>query len=201
MRSFRFASLLLAFLFGASLATAGEDLATRGARLAKERCAKCHGIDGFGKDPEYPSLAGQHEEYIVKQIFSFKTGQRINEEMAPMIDQLLAADVRAVSHHFASLKPNRIPNTDAALLDEGKTAYFQGSAKGGGSSCVACHGQEGKGGAQMPRLAGQNPVYLEKQLRGFIQKTRQNDNQMHQSLSGMSDREMRAVSVYLANEK
>lgn len=181
--------------------SAQEDQATRGARLAKERCAKCHGVDGYGVSADYPSLAGQHQEYFVKQIFNFKTGQRYNEPMNPVIEQLLAVEIRALSHHFAALPPGSVAELDPVLLAEGRAIFQNGVAAKGVAACKVCHGADAKGGAHMPRLAGQNPVYLEKQLRGFIRKTRQNDRLMHFSLNAMSRREIRAVAAYLGNEK
>lgn len=182
-------------------AAAEEDLAARGAVLAKERCVKCHGLDGFGASPDYPSLAGQNRDYFVKQIFNFKTGLRFNEPMDPVIEKLLAADIRALSHHYSSMAPGSVPSSDKALLAEGQSIYLNGIPQKGVYSCSVCHGTEAKGGTQMPRLAGQNPVYLEKQMRGFIQKTRQNDRLMHLTLTAMSARELKAVAVYLGNEK
>lgn len=194
----------LAILAGACLASggasAGDEVASRGAGLARERCAVCHGADGRGSSPDYPSLAGQHAEYIVKQIFQFKTGQRINPVMMPVVEQLLAADVRAVSQHYAMLPAGSVPSADQSLLDEGRAIFFRGNAKAGVAACVVCHGVYATGGALMPRLAGQHPVYLEKQLRGFIQKTRHNDRLMHLSLAAMSEREIKAVAAYLGNE-
>lgn len=195
--------LLLVFALAASWAggAAAEDELARGARLAKERCAKCHGLDGFGVSPDYPSIAGQNREYFVKQIFNFKTGLRYNEPMDPVIEKLLAADIRALSQHYAALTPGSVPSNDQALIAEGQSIYLNGIPNKGVYSCSVCHGAEARGGAQLPRLAGQNPVYLEKQMRGFIQKTRQNDRLMHLTLAAMSAQELKAVAVYLGNEK
>lgn len=195
--------LLLVFALAGAWAggAAAEDELARGARLAKERCAKCHGVDGLGVSPDYPSIAGQNRDYFVKQIFNFKTGLRYNEPMDPVIEKLLAADIRALSLHYASIPPGSVPSNDQALLAEGRTIYLDGIPKKGVYSCAVCHGVEAKGGTQMPRLAGQNPVYLEKQMRGFIQKIRQNDRLMHLTLAAMTARELKAVAVYLGNEK
>lgn len=201
LRFLRF--LLVAGVFGLAAAAVGaeENLETRGERLAKERCASCHGIDGRGSSADFPSLAGQHAEYIVKQIFHFKTGQRTNPVMMPIIEKLMAVDIRALSQYFAGLRPGNVPSTDDALLSEGRALYFRGNAAAGISACAACHGVYATGGAQMPRLAGQHPVYIEKQLRGFIQKTRHNDRLMHFSLAAMTDRQIKAVAAYLGNEE
>ena len=179
---------------------AQDGLQIRGAQLARERCATCHGTDGRGRSPDYPSLAGQHAEYIVRQIFHFKTGQRLNPVMTPVLEPLLAVDVRAISQYYASLPAGAVFSPDEALLSEGRAIYFRGIAASGVSACVVCHGVYATGGAQMPRLAGQSPVYIEKQLRSFIQKTRHNDRMMHLSLGALSERQIKAVAVYLGNE-
>lgn len=179
---------------------AQEDLTERGAAVAKERCVKCHGADGRGKSADYPSLAGQPAAYIVKQFFNFKTGQRVNEEMMPLVERLTAVEIRAVAQYFASLRPGAVPNRDEALLGEGRALWFRGSPETGIAPCAECHGVYATGGAQMPRLAGQNPVYLEKQLRSFIQRIRQNDALMHLSLAAMKERQVKAVAAYLGND-
>jgi cytochrome c553 len=178
-------------------ALSNQDLTERGAKVAKERCAVCHGIDGRGNGRDVPSLAGQHADYIVKQIFHFKTGQRVNKVMMPVVDELLAVEVRAVAQHYARLEPGSVPEANQGLLVEGRAIYFRGNAITGVSACTHCHGVYGTGGAQMPRLAGQHPAYLESQLRGFIQ----NDRMMHVSLGAMTDREIAAVSAYLGHDE
>ena len=61
-------------------------MATDGAFLYKERtCIACHGADG--KTPvmdEYPTLAGQGEVYLLKQMKDIKSGARSHAHTAPM---------------------------------------------------------------------------------------------------------------------
>ena len=73
----------LPFLFLAALALPALSLAETSdgdqklaLQLVTVRCALCHGLDGQSQSPLYPKLASQNAEYIVKQIFNFKTGQR-----------------------------------------------------------------------------------------------------------------------------
>src|SRR5689334_19326135 len=44
-------------------------------------CAACHGLDGNPASSQYPKLAGQHENYIARQIGLFKTHKRDNAIM------------------------------------------------------------------------------------------------------------------------
>jgi cytochrome c553 len=186
-----------------SLASAEERVdmrsEARGAKVAAEVCAECHGKNGRGISAEYPSLSGQHAEYILKQIFNFKTGARRNDEMSPALDKLLAADLRAVAQHFSAQPAGRIPATDQALLKLGQTLYENGRSAMAVSPCVACHGASAVGGAQMPRLAGQNVTYLENQMRGFIRQVRKNDQMMHASMAPLTDHEIKALAVFLGN--
>lgn len=192
--------VLIAGLAGVSAVFAAEP-EMRGKLLARERCAKCHGIDGRGNAAELPSLAGQHAEYIVKQLFHFKTGERINKEMDRVVEALSAGDIEAVAGYFSSLPPRKVPAVDVAQLAAGRDLYFRGIPELGLAGCVACHGPDGSGGALMPRIAGQSPVYLETQLRGFIQKSRHSDRGMHAALSVMTERDVRAVAAFLGNEE
>ena len=47
-------------------------------------CAACHGADGHGIPPLYPSLAGQWSEYLVSQLRAFRDGTR--NDQGPMHD-------------------------------------------------------------------------------------------------------------------
>ena len=65
--------------------------------------------------------------------------------------------------------------------------------------CAGCHGADGAGNAQLPRLAGQHAAYLENQLKQFHTRARSNDNAvMHRIVAQMTPAEMAAVSAYLS---
>ena len=65
----------------------------RAGRAKAAQCAACHGIDGMSKLPEAPNLAGQTEEYLVKALNDFRSGERKNEMMSMMAKTLSDADV------------------------------------------------------------------------------------------------------------
>ena len=54
-----------------------------GQTKASTICLACHSLDGNSVNPEWPSLAGQHEQYIIKQIKAFRAGERVNTLMSP----------------------------------------------------------------------------------------------------------------------
>jgi cytochrome c553 len=65
--------------------------------------------------------------------------------------------------------------------------------------CTQCHGQRLLGQQQMPRLAGQQYDYLRAQLRGFRDGKRGDlDGKMSESAQGLSDKDIDALSDYIA---
>jgi cytochrome c553 len=72
-------------------------------RVKAAQCAACHGIDGMSKLPEAPNLAGQTEEYLVKALNDFRSGERKNEMMSMMAKTLSDADVANLAAYYHSL--------------------------------------------------------------------------------------------------
>ncbi len=96
-------------LAGVSLALAAHVQAgnvAAGAEKAKTVCAACHGADGNGVQafPDYPKLAGQHQDYLERTLREYKSGGRKNAIMAPMAQTLTAKDIADVSAFYASQK-------------------------------------------------------------------------------------------------
>lgn len=69
-------------------------------------CAACHGANGISASPLWPNLAGQKEAYLAKQIRAFKSGERKDPSMAPMVAALTDADIDNLAAYYASLKSN-----------------------------------------------------------------------------------------------
>jgi cytochrome c553 len=68
-------------------------------------CVSCHGADGIAVVPMYPTLAGQHEDYIVRAINEYKKGGRKNPIMAQMVASLKDADIAEIARFFAHQSP------------------------------------------------------------------------------------------------
>jgi cytochrome c553 len=73
----------------------------RGARLFEDECADCHGEEGWG-DGEVPQLAGQHTNYLRRQIESFRSGERANEDMEGVFEGIDAQDLEDIFAFLAS---------------------------------------------------------------------------------------------------
>ena len=165
-------------------------------------CAACHGIDGNGAEalPMQPRLAGQHAEYTEKQLREFKSGNRSNAIMAPMVAALSDEDIADIAVYYASLK-GTTGTSSPEHVDAGEKLYRAGDASTGLAACMACHGPAGNGNpaALYPSIAGQFAEYTAIQLKAFKSETRANDanNVMRSVASKMTNDEIDAVADYI----
>lgn len=154
-------------------------------------CTYCHGKDGNGLKPEVPKLAGQNAKYLFNQFENFAAGRRKNLVMQELAGNLSADDRIAVAIYFASL-PVHPEVVDAALANNGKIIFD--------SVCAVCHGRTGLGQEQFPRLAGQNPTYVARTLRGFrTDESTHADPIMRQIAQTLTDDNVAAISAYVAS--
>ena len=89
---------------------AGKPLASSGAPhapvpQAATLCTSCHGQDGIAVAPMYPSLAGQHEDYLVRAIEEYRKGGRKNAIMKGFAAGLKDDDIALIAHYFSALTP------------------------------------------------------------------------------------------------
>ncbi len=201
-------SLLLTFLLAAGGLQAQDqapDLAAA-KQTAETICAACHGADGNSALPENPKIAGQHADYLFKQLREFKgwngeAPMRENAVMSAMVAGLEEADMRALAEHYAAfeLQPEPAKNVDTVEL--GQSIWRGGIPSKGVPACAACHGPAGAGmPAQYPRLSGQFAQYTEAQMKAFRDGVRANDPaQMMRAIAlKMTDPEIKAVADYAA---
>jgi cytochrome c553 len=181
-----------------SLPVMAADLA-RAEEIVSGRCFLCHGIEGESASPVFPRLAGQHSEYIAKQLAEFKSGKRKSDTMKPQSEELTPEEMKALGLFFESKKVGGRPVKDPELMAVGKFVFNRGNQFSGLPSCASCHGPKGLGTPQLPRLAGQHPRYTEDQLKQFNSRERTNDNAvMHTVASKLSELETHAVAEYIA---
>lgn len=179
--------------------------ARSGEELAKTLCLACHSTDGNSEAPANPKLAAQHADYLFKQLKDFKVAEgasaalRPDPIMAGFAAMLSEPEMRSVANYYAgqALKPAAAANRDTIEL--GQRIYRAGIAAKGVPACSGCHSPNGAGiPALYPRLAGQFTEYTKKQLVGFRQGDRHNSAQMTTIAERLSDREIDAVSDYIA---
>ena len=187
-------------LFAQEHMAAKADLAK--GQAAAITCAACHGGDGNSAIAINPSLAGQHPEYITKQLMNFKSGERNNAIMKGMVAMLATdEDMKNVAAFYAAQKPRPGIARDQALVDAGQKIYRGGDVNAGIPACASCHSPSGAGiPAQYPRLAGQMKEYTLAQLKAFKAGERANDNAaMMRTIAGrLSDKQMEALAEYVS---
>jgi len=182
----------------AAPASGKPDLAAGEAKFTAV-CAACHGADGNSGIPANPKLAQQHPQYLVKQLQEFKSGKRPSPIMQPFASQLSDAEMNNIAFWLGSKKAKPGFAKDKELVALGERIYRGGIADRNIAACAGCHSASGAGiPAQYPRLGGQHADYTDAQLRAFRDDKRKNSLPMAQVAAKLNDREIRAVSDYIA---
>lgn len=164
-------------------------------------CAACHGADGKAIQPSYPNLAGQHPEYLAKQLKDYRDGNRVNALMSGQATNLTDEDIQDLAAYFGAM-----PKIENVAADEnltlGTNIYRGGITSAEVAACIACHGPAGEGNpaAAWPIVSGQNAQYTADQLRYFRSGERANDpaSMMRGVAKRMTDEEIEAVANYVA---
>ena len=194
------ASLCLVALFVAWTSNAAAAGDPERGRAKSVTCAACHGQDGNSINPEWPSLAGQNEKYLLRSLKSFKQGTRQNVLMNSQAVGLDDQAMEDLAAFYASQTPGR-QTTDPALVGQGERLYRGGNIERGVSACIACHGPLGHGnpGAGYPSVAGQHATYTKSQLLAYRANARATDpNQIMRNIAQlMTEDEIAAVASYM----
>ena len=168
-------------------------------------CQSCHGANGKSAEPTVPSLAGQHVDYILKQIYDFQMESRSDPRMSPIAHTLAnAQDTRDIAAYFAAQPTMHGTLGKNAQVPRGKAIYDNGIPARGIGSCAQCHGPNGKGSAQgmalFPVIGGQNKAYMLKQFNDFKMGKRNTDPSGVMAGLGkqLNKEELDAVAEYLA---
>lgn len=189
-----------ALLLGSSGAFAQADEA-RAKKIAGGSCFLCHGAQGESTSEVFPRLAGQHSEYMAKQLNAFKSGQRKSTAMTEMVSKLTPDEMLALGKYYEKFSIPREEAKDPQLAAMGRYIYHNGNKYSGVPACVSCHGTNAEGAANLPRLATQFSGYIHTQLKSFNKRDRTNDNTvMHVVAEKMTELEMAAVAEYVSSK-
>lgn len=162
-------------------------------------CAACHGADGNSAIAANPKLSQQHPEYLVKQLHEFKSGKRNNAVMKGFATALSDDDMKNIAFWVASKAAKPGFAKEKELVSLGERIYRGGIADRQIAACAGCHSPNGAGiPAQYPRLSGQHADYTAAQLNMFRNGSRGNSTQMTQVAAKLNDKEIKAVSDYIA---
>lgn len=199
----------LLFTLGLSgLAHAAGDAAAGEGKVAV--CGACHGADGNSLAPNFPKLAGQGEQYLLKQLKDIQAGNaapgepgvgRKVPEMTGMLDGLSEEDLANIAAFYAS-KSMTVGTADPALVERGQALFRGGKLEEGMPACTGCHSPSGTGNApaSFPKLGGQHATYVAKQLTDFREGNRINDGEgmiMRAIAAKLSNKDIEALSSYI----
>lgn len=163
-------------------------------------CVACHGPNGNSPNPEWPNIAGQHEQYLFKQLQAFKGGERQNPLMSPIATTLSEDDMVDLAAYFTTQKIEGL-EADPSKVELGERLYRGGDADSGVAACTGCHGPRGNGNPTTlyPVIRGQHATYTAAQLRAYRAGTRQTDqNQIMRDVTRtMSDKQIEALAAYI----
>lgn len=169
-------------------------------KLAHTVCSACHGYDGDSTSPQFPKLAGQQREYLLAQLTDFKGHVRADatgQQFMWGFTRLTTTQIEGLADYFSSQPPMKGHGVPSG--DRGATLFQQGSATAGIAACVSCHGAQGQGNGQFPRLAGQHADYVYKQLKVFQETNdRPRGAPMQAITHNLNDADARALAQYVS---
>lgn len=190
-------------LYG-SVALAAVPITPEIKKAAEEKavnlCSTCHGPRGISTSSEFPILAAQHKGYLENQIDAFRKKTRAEKDahdfMWGIAGNLDEAIIGGIAGYYAAQPPAPGRTDDPALVAKGKELFDKGVADRGIPACATCHGANGEGIADFPRLAGQHAKYVAKQLT-YIQSLVRAAPVMHGIVKDMTPAEIQAVAAYV----
>jgi len=219
MNKTAYLTVMLVFFSAAGMANAAGD--PKAGEAKAELCFDCHGINGISEDNTFPKLAGQYEDYIIKQIKRFKNGERNDDTMTDMAMMIETdQDLEDIAAYFSSQPdmtgtPAQPPITverkirkrgesekivDVPIADLGKDLFLDASF----TKCYECHGIDGRGkryrSRGAPKLAGQHKAYLLKAMDDIRTNKRQADRfgLMKRGLISISEDERGYIAEWLS---
>jgi cytochrome c553 len=201
--------LILCCLWGAKAmaedAIGGDVIVTKD-MTPWEGCGECHDLDGVAPNAHFPSLAGQNNGYILKEMDDFRNGRRTNDhgQMGVSSRTTTGTVLGEVAAYFASLPappPQPPKGLDAPAMAWAQQLVAHGSRADMIPACANCHGPQPKHDFIAPCLEAQQAGYLEKQLDDFRSGRRGNDpDQVMQKVAQrLSENDSAALAAYLAS--
>ncbi len=195
--SLAFAALILAACHATPTTGEATDSVVAGTVYV---CSSCHGPGGHSISSTFPRLAGQQKDYLVAQLKAFRGHTRADPHaktyMWGMAAKLNDPTIAAIAAYYAAQPPVAGEPGASPEIAAGKKIFAEGIPAQGVPPCMACHGDKGQGNGPIPRLAGQHPVYLARQLAAFASNARANEI-MHQNSKNLTPEQISEVTAFL----
>jgi cytochrome c553 len=153
-----------------------------------QTCAACHGQNGVPTDPKtIPIIWGQQANYLYKELHDFKSGDRKNPIMGPVVADISLPELRQLANYFA-----------AKSWPASQGGGTSGTGPAGLAQCRLCHQPNFEGGAPAPRLAGLSYAYLIGSMNSFADGERTNNGDMPGFMKALSQADRDAMAKYLS---
>jgi cytochrome c553 len=166
-------------------------------------CESCHGPGGRSISSTFPRLAGQQKDYVVAQLTAFRDHTRADPHaktyMWGMAARLSNPTIAAIATYYSSQPLVAGEPAASPEITAGKKIFTEGIPSEGVPPCMACHGEKAEGNGSIPRLAGQHPAYLARQLEAFASNARANAI-MHANSKNLSPEQISEVTAFLATQ-
>jgi cytochrome c553 len=151
-------------------------------------CNTCHGEKGVPQNRTIPVIWGQQENYLVKQLHDFESGNRNFEAMEWMASTLSQSEMASAAALFAKKSWPARPASAAAATPPPIVAV-----------CQVCHQQNFVGGLPAPRLAGQSYEYLVEAMRRYADGERTNNADMMNLMKSLTPADREAMARYISS--
>jgi cytochrome c553 len=95
----------IASYFAGSVLKPGASVVGAPPQKVAQLCVACHGKDGVGISGAYPTLAGQHADYLLRALQEYQRGDRKNAVMATFVTSLSQADLELIAEYYSKQTP------------------------------------------------------------------------------------------------
>jgi cytochrome c553 len=154
-------------------------------------CVSCHGEDGRPVEADYPIISGQEFYYLYVQLKDYQAGRRANDIMQPIVADLSKEQMQALAQYFSEQSwPTLGFQASHADIAAGTSAASAGQ-------CTQCHLGDYTGDSRVPRVAGQNPGYLERTMLEFKNRIRLNAPDKSTLFGAYDEADIAALAHYV----
>jgi len=164
-------------------------------------CIACHMLDGNSLFPDYPKLAGQHFDYLIKSMKAYKGGNRKNNKiMSPIAEKYLKneSDMDDLAAYFSTQKSN----TCSDKPDSEPKKVKAGKAKAAVSCASICHGEDGNSQKSLyPKLAGQHQAYLRNSMKAYKTGVRKDQHMSPMAAFFVDEATIENFAAYFSSQK
>jgi cytochrome c553 len=175
-------------------------------------CSQCHYEEGTSAKPDVPKIAGQYDVYLQHAVENFIEGKRDSATMQRVASLHTEQEMKKLAHFFSQQQPDNTAATNPAVVHRGVWSRGQElfeTKRVYNISCASCHGYDAMGYAYqgrmkniraIPRLAGQEPLYLISRLQSYKDgKVQAGMCTMRKAGTTLSEDDIKALAEYLAS--